>query len=108
MRRCSGSTVASSILRTYRDDFDLLRSEVWEMPDGDNDARVLTPSLHQSERSACRTHRRHELLDIIAITVRAIISGAEAWTAIEEYGLAKQNWLARFLRLSNGIPSHDT
>ena len=48
--------------------------------------------------------RRHELLDIIAITVRAIISGAEAWTAIEEYGLAKQNWLARFLRLSNGIP----
>ena len=49
--------------------------------------------------------RRHELLDIIAIAVRAIISGAEAWTAIEEYGLAKQNWLAQSLLLSNGIPS---
>lgn len=52
--------------------------------------------------------RRHELLDIIGIAICAVISGAESWTAVEAYGYAKQDWLARFLRLPNGIPSHDT
>jgi hypothetical protein len=28
--------------------------------------------------------------------------------AIETYGKAKQEWLEKFLDLSNGIPSHDT
>ena len=52
--------------------------------------------------------RRHELLDIIGIAICAVISGTESWTAVEAYGSAKQDWLARFLRLPNGIPSHDT
>jgi len=52
--------------------------------------------------------RRHELLDIIGIAICAVISGAESWTAVEAYGYAKQDWLAQFLRLPNGIPSHDT
>src|SRR3954453_5558283 len=52
--------------------------------------------------------RRHELLDIVGIALCAIISGAESWTAIEAYGHAKRDWLARFFRLPNGIPSHDT
>jgi hypothetical protein len=74
---------------------------------------TMTPvSLHHHfanlSDSRVERARRHELLDIIAIAVYAIISSAEAWTAIEEYGLAKQSWLAQFLRLSNGIPSHDT
>jgi predicted transposase YbfD/YdcC len=57
----------------------------------------------RSERS-----RQHELLDIIGIALCAVISGAEAWTAIEAYGHAKRDWLAQFFRLPNGIPSHDT
>jgi predicted transposase YbfD/YdcC len=52
--------------------------------------------------------RRHELLDIIGIAICAVISGAESWTAVEAYGRAKQDWLARFFRLPNSIPSHDT
>jgi predicted transposase YbfD/YdcC len=52
--------------------------------------------------------RRHELLDIIGIAICAVISGAESWTAVEAYGHAKHDWLAEFLRLPNGIPSHDT
>ena len=52
--------------------------------------------------------RRHELLDIIGITICAVIAGAESWTAVAEYGRAKQDWLARFFRLPNGIPAHDT
>jgi predicted transposase YbfD/YdcC len=52
--------------------------------------------------------RRHELLDLIGIAICAVISGAESWTAVEAYGRAKQDWLAQFFRLPNGIPSHDT
>lgn len=52
--------------------------------------------------------RRHELLDIVTIALCAVISGAETWVDLEEYGRAKQAWLQRFLDLPHGIPSHDT
>ncbi len=52
--------------------------------------------------------RQHELLDIIGIALCAVISGAESWTAIEAYGRAKRDWLARFFGLPNGIPAHET
>lgn len=50
----------------------------------------------------------HQLLDIIAITICAVICGAESWVKIEEYGYSKQEWLQQFLALPNGIPSRDT
>lgn len=50
----------------------------------------------------------HKLLDIIAITICAVICGAESWVEIEQYGRSKQQWLQQFLALPNGIPSHDT
>lgn len=50
----------------------------------------------------------HLLIDIIAISILAVISGADGWTAIETYGKAKEQWLKTFLELPNGIPSHDT
>jgi predicted transposase YbfD/YdcC len=52
--------------------------------------------------------KRHELIDILVIAILAIICGADEWTEIEEYGLAKIKWLKTFLKLSQGIPSHDT
>jgi len=52
--------------------------------------------------------RAHQLLDIIAIALFAVLSGADSWVAIETYGNAKRSWLATFLTLPNGIPSHDT
>ena len=52
--------------------------------------------------------KRHDLLDIIALTVCAVVSGADAWTDVETYGLHKQPWLETYLGLPNGIPSHDT
>lgn len=52
--------------------------------------------------------RAHQLVDIITIALLAILSGADGWSGIETYGLAKQQWLETFLELPNGIPSHDT
>jgi predicted transposase YbfD/YdcC len=52
--------------------------------------------------------RLHELLDVVGIALGAVIAGAESWPAVEAYGHAKRDWLARHFRLTNGIPSHDT
>jgi predicted transposase YbfD/YdcC len=52
-------------------------------------------------------HKRHKLIDIIVLTICAVISGAEGWEAIEAFGKEKQGWLCKWLALENGIPSHD-
>jgi predicted transposase YbfD/YdcC len=50
----------------------------------------------------------HLLLDIVLVTICAVICGADTWVEIENYGIAKQEWLETFLDLPNGIPSDDT
>jgi predicted transposase YbfD/YdcC len=52
--------------------------------------------------------RLHELLDIVAIAICAVVAGADSWDDIEDFGNAKIDWLKTFLALPNGIPSHDT
>lgn len=52
--------------------------------------------------------KEHLLIDIVAIAILAVVSGAEGWVGIEVYGQAKYEWLKGFLELPNGIPSHDT
>jgi len=47
-------------------------------------------------------------LDIFFITLCGVISGADGWVAISEYGKAKEEWFKEVLGLENGIPSHDT
>jgi predicted transposase YbfD/YdcC len=81
----------------------------------------MPPTIHRETLQSCleqyfgqipdprveRT-RAHQLLDIIAIALFAVLSGADSWVAIETYGNAKRTWLESFLALPNGIPSHDT
>jgi len=50
----------------------------------------------------------HRLTDILAITLLAVICGADEWTEIELFGRSKLDWLRTFLELPHGIPSHDT
>jgi predicted transposase YbfD/YdcC len=52
--------------------------------------------------------RRHNLLDILFIALTAMISGAEDYVTIAEYGRIKRQWFDKLLELPNGIPSHDT
>src|SRR5512135_2336118 len=52
--------------------------------------------------------RLHDLLDIVAIAIGAVVAGADSWDDIEDFGHAKHDWLRTFLALPNGIPSHDT
>jgi predicted transposase YbfD/YdcC len=50
----------------------------------------------------------HKLLDIIVISVCAIICGAKGFEEIELFGNERMQWLKQFIELKNGIPSHDT
>ena len=52
--------------------------------------------------------RDHKLIDVIAIAILAVISGASGWQGMEDYGQSKQPWLEQFLELPKGIPSDDT
>lgn len=52
-------------------------------------------------------NQRHALLDSVLLTVCAVVSGAEGWEAIEDFGREKLVWLRRFARFANGVPSHD-
>lgn len=56
-----------------------------------------------------REHGRlHSLWDMIAITICAVVAGADTWVDVAKYGRRKFEWLQTFLELPNGIPSHDT
>ena len=50
----------------------------------------------------------HNLLDILFLTVSAILCGADSWDEIEYFGKSKSDWLKKYRRFENGIPSHDT
>jgi predicted transposase YbfD/YdcC len=52
--------------------------------------------------------KQHRLDEIMVIAICAVICGADGFSAIEEFGKAKEAWLRRFLTLKHGIPSHDT
>lgn len=50
----------------------------------------------------------HPLETILTITILATICGAQNGVEIEHWGHAKAEWLAEFLALAAGMPSHDT
>ena len=50
----------------------------------------------------------YPLVEIILIVFLAVLGNASTWIEIEDFGLAKQRWLKKFIKLKNGIPSHDT
>lgn len=52
--------------------------------------------------------KKHALLDILVITLLAVICGADDYEEVALYGRQKESFLRTFLSLSNGIPSHDT
>ena len=52
--------------------------------------------------------QRHQLSDIMLLTILGVICGADSWVGLERFGKFKYGWLKTILELPNGIPSHDT
>jgi predicted transposase YbfD/YdcC len=71
---------------------------------------MKNPLKYFSEVSDPRVerNREHRLDEILLIAIAAVLSGAESWNDIAEFGREKLAWLRTFLTLPGGIPSHDT
>lgn len=52
--------------------------------------------------------KRHELIDILFLSVAATIAGCDGPTEIVDFAKNRLSWLRRFVPLANGAPSHDT
>ena len=74
------------------------------------DGDMENPLRYLSELRDPRVERtrEHLLEEILLIAIAAVLSGAESWNDMEDYGHAKREWLKSFLSLPSGIPSHDT
>jgi predicted transposase YbfD/YdcC len=55
-----------------------------------------------------RKRTEHRLIDIIAIALCGVIANCDGWTDIIDFANNRLDWFKRFLKLPNGIPSHDT
>ena len=51
---------------------------------------------------------KYDLVEMLLITVYAMVCGIEDFVGIEGWAKERTDWLQRFLTLENGIPSHDT
>ena len=52
--------------------------------------------------------RRHQLMDIVIISVLAVVAGADGWSDIVQFAEDRQDWFNTFLELPAGIPCDDT
>ncbi|MGC6600010.1 transposase family protein, partial [Escherichia coli] len=50
----------------------------------------------------------HKLSDILLLTIYAVVSGAEGWEDIEDFGETHPDFLKQYGDFENGIPVHDT
>jgi predicted transposase YbfD/YdcC len=69
-------------------------------------------NLHQAFKSLkdprIHRNRKYKLLDIIILSILAVLCGAESYDSIALFGRENIEFLRQFLELKNGIPSHDT
>ncbi len=71
-------------------------------------AKALFERVEDVKDPRIERKKLHSLKDILVTAVCATICGADNWEEIAEFGQSKHEWLASFLELENGIPSHDT
>jgi predicted transposase YbfD/YdcC len=51
---------------------------------------------------------QHLLMDIMVLAICGVIADCDDWPEIELFGRKRLGWFRRFLKLPNGVPSHDT
>ena len=80
------------------------------MADGDPNhiAITITSFIDDIPDPRLDRSRLHSLSDIILLTLVGLLAGADNWVHIELFGKTNEDFLRQFLRLENGVPSHDT
>lgn len=70
---------------------------------GPADVRIHFENLTDPRRG----EPTYPLLNVVVMTLCAVISGADDFVAIARWSTKNRTWLARYLDLSAGVPSHD-
>ena len=70
--------------------------------------QTLIEHFSKLEDPRVERNKKHELIDVVVLCVCAVVSGANGWSDIEEFGHAKLEWLRRYVPLANGVPVDDT
>ena len=52
--------------------------------------------------------KRHDLLEVLTIALTAAVCGAESCSDFADFAVDREQLFREFLRLENGVPSHDT
>jgi predicted transposase YbfD/YdcC len=73
-----------------------------------NGAASFHQHFHDLHDPRVERTRKHPLINIVFIAVCGVLSGANSIAGIHEFALDRRSWFARYLDLTNGIPSEDT
>jgi hypothetical protein len=66
------------------------------------------PHVESPKDPCAERTRRHKLMDIVVISVTAVVCLADGWDDIKERATLREAWPRTLLELANGIPSTDT
>ena len=58
-------------------------------------------------RRTTKGHFQYPLDEILFLAISAVVSGADGWVPIHDFGISKLTWLRQYLPYKNGVPSHD-
>ena len=72
------------------------------------ETRSLVEWLSEIEDPRSGPALQHNLVELLVVAICAVLSGAESCADMALWGQHKLVWLRGFLKLPNGIPSHDT
>lgn len=73
-----------------------------------NDPPAVSLQSHFAELTDPRRGKvTYPLINFVAIALCAVVCGADDFVAIAKFGQKKKDWLAKFLDMSAGVPSHD-
>jgi len=74
----------------------------------DDDVVSIADYFSDLEDPRSSINRKHLLEDVMVICILAVIAGADGPRSIGLWAESHSTWLAKYLRLPNGVPSHDT
>ena len=71
-------------------------------------SKSLLDVLQSVEDPRDTKNQLYPLDEVLFLCICSIVSGAEGWSAIAQFGNAKLNWFRQYLPYQNGIPDEDS
>ncbi len=78
------------------------------MQEGKPVYRSLIESFAPLEDPRIERKKLYPLMEILFLSICAVLSGFEDWDEVVDFGEEKLEWLRKYLPYEHGIPSHDT